>query len=171
MLRSLAADLPIEFHSYGLYDLGPEPPLREALVAAERLEIDISQHRARPLRGENLAVSDLVLGFERIHVATAVVEAGALRERTFTLPELVGLLEGAEIPAAADPVERGRLAVSAAHERRAANAPNEVLPEIADPWSQPNAVYAEAAHAVDVFCRRLVRQLFGDQFPPREPPR
>lgn len=161
MLRSLAADLAIEFHSYGLYDLGPEPPLREALVAAERLEIDISQHRARPLRGESLAASDLVLGFERIHVATAVVDAGARRERTFTLPELVGLLEGVEITAAADPLDRGRLAVSAAHERRAANAPDEVLPEVADPWSQPNAVYAEAAHAVDVYCRRLVRQLFG----------
>jgi protein-tyrosine-phosphatase len=169
LLRTLGADLPLEFHSYGLYDLGPEPPLREALVAAERLEIDISQHRARPLRGEDLAVSDLVLGFERIHVATAVVDAGARRERTFTLPELVGLLAGVEIPAVADPLERARLAVGVAHERRAANAPDEVLPEVADPWSQPNAVYAEAAHAVDVYCRRLVRQLFGDRIPPREP--
>jgi protein-tyrosine-phosphatase len=161
LLRTLGADLPLEFHSYGLYDLGPEPPLREALVAAERLEIDISQHRARPLRGEDLAVSDLVLGFERIHVATAVVDAGARRERTFTLPELVGLLEGAEFPAVAEPLEHARLVVSAAHERRAASPPDEVLPEIADPWSQPNAVYAEAAHAVDVSCRRLFRQLFG----------
>jgi hypothetical protein len=113
------------------------------------------------LLGETLAASDLVLGFERIHVATAVVDAGARRERTFTLPELVGLLEGVEIPAVADPLERARLAVSVAHERRAANAPDEVLPEVADPWSQPNAVYAEAAHAVDVYCRRLARQLFG----------
>jgi protein-tyrosine-phosphatase len=161
LLRSLAADLPIEFHSYGLYDLGPEPPLREALVAAERLEIDISQHRARPLRGENLAVSDLVLGFERIHVATAVVEAKARRDRTFTLPELVGLLEDSETPAAADPLEHARLSVSAAHERRAAIAPEEVFPEVADPWSKPNAVYAETARAVDVLCRRLARQLFG----------
>ena len=153
--------MPIEFHSYGLYDLGPEPPLREALVAAERLEIDISQHRARPLRGENLAVSDLVLGFERIHVATAVVEAKARRDRTFTLPELVGLLGDAETPAATDPLEYARLGVSAAHERRAAIAPDEVFPEVADPWSQPNAVYAETARAVDVLCRRLARQLFG----------
>jgi protein-tyrosine-phosphatase len=161
LLRSLAADLPIEFHSYGLYDLGPEPPLREALVAAERLEIDISQHRARPLRGENLAASDLILGFERIHVATAVVEAKARRDRTFTLPELVGLLEDAETPAATDPLENARLGVSAAHERRAAIAPDEVFPEVADPWSQPNAVYAETARAVDGLCRRLARQLFG----------
>jgi protein-tyrosine-phosphatase len=161
LLRSLGAGLPLEFHSYGLYDLGPEPPLREALVAAERLEIDISQHRARPLRGEDLSASDLVLGFERIHVATAVVEAGASRERTFTLPELVALLEDAEVPAATDPVERARQAVSAAHERRAAIAPDEVFPEVADPWSQPNAVYAETARAVDVLCRRLARWLFG----------
>jgi protein-tyrosine-phosphatase len=161
LLRSLGGDLPLEFHSYGLYDLGPEPPLREALVAAERLEIDISQHRARPLRGEDLAVSDLVLGFERIHVATAVVEAGARRERTFTLPELVELVEDTEIPAAHDPVERARQAVSAAHERRATIGPDEVFPEVADPWSKPNVVYAETARAVDVLCRRLVRRLFG----------
>ena len=161
MLRSLGAGLPLELHSYGLYDLGPEPPLREALVAAERLEIDISQHRARPLEGENLAASDLVLGFERIHVATAVVDAGARRERTFTLPELVELLEDTEIPAAADPVERARLGVSAAHERRTVIGPDEVFPEVADPWSQPNAVYVETARAVDVLCRRLARRLFG----------
>jgi protein-tyrosine-phosphatase len=161
LLRSLGAGLPLELHSYGLYDLGPEPPLREALVAAERLEIDISQHRARPLEGENLAASDLVLGFERIHVATAVVDAGARRERTFTLPELVELLEDTELPAATDPVERAREAVSAAHERRAAIGPAEIIPEVADPWSQPNAVYAETARAVDVLCRRLVRRLFG----------
>lgn len=113
------------------------------------------------MRGEDLAVSDLVLGFERIHVATAVVEAGARRERTFTLPELVELIEDTEIPAASDPVERARQAVSAAHERRAAIGPDEVFPEVADPWSKPNVVYAETARAVDVLCRRLVRRLFG----------
>lgn len=113
------------------------------------------------MQGENLAASDLVIGFERIHVATAVVEAEARRDRTFTLPELVELLEDTEIPAATDPVERARKAVSAAHERRGEIGPDEVFPEVADPWSQPNAVYAETARAVDVLCRRLVRRLFG----------
>jgi protein-tyrosine-phosphatase len=163
LIRTLAGELPIELHSYGLYDLGPVAPLREALVAAERLQIDISGHRARPLQGENLAESDLVLGFERIHVATAVVEGQALRERSFTLPELVELLRTAEIPAAADPLEHARRAVRAADEQRAARPPGEALPEVADPWSQPNAVYAETATSVAEFCRLLVPRLFGDQ--------
>jgi protein-tyrosine-phosphatase len=165
LIRTLAGDLPLELRSYGLYDLGPVGPLREALVAAEQLRIDISGHRARPLEGENLARSDLVLGFERIHVATAVVDAQAQRERAFTLPELVELLSEADIPAAEDPLERARLAIRAAHEHRSARPPGELLPEVADPWSQPNAVYAETASSVDELCRRLMPRLFGDLLP------
>jgi protein-tyrosine phosphatase len=165
LLRTLAGDLPLELRSYGLYDLGPVAPLREALVAAERLRIDISGHRARPLQGESLNASDLVLGFERIHVATAVVEAQARRERSFTLPELVDLLGDAELPAAEDSLERARLAVRAADERRGARPPGEVLPEVPDPWSQPNAVYAETARSVAELCGRLVPRLFGDRRP------
>jgi protein-tyrosine-phosphatase len=144
-------------------------PLREALVAAERLRLDISGHRARPLQGERLAESDLVLGFERIHVATAVVDAEAKRDRAFTLPELVDLLSEAEIPEADDPVERARLAVRAAHEQRQARLPEDLLPEVADPWSQPNAVYTETAKRVAELCRRLVPRLFGDRFPAAAP--
>jgi protein-tyrosine phosphatase len=166
LIRTLAGELPLELRSYGLYDLGAVGPLREALIAAERLQIDISGHRARPLKGESLAASDLVLGFERIHIATAVVEAQALRERSFTLPELVELLRAAEPPAAADPLEHARAAVRAADEERAGRPPDELLPEVADPWSQPNAVYAETAASVAELCRLLVPRLFGDRVRP-----
>ena len=162
LIRTLTGDLPVELRSYGLYDLGPVEPLREALVAAERLQIDISGHRARPLR-ESLAESDLVLGFERIHIATAVVEAKAPRERSFTLPEVVELLRAAEIAPATDALEQAREAVRAADDQRAARPPGEPLPEVADPWSQPNAVYAETAKRVADLCKLLVPRLFGDR--------
>jgi protein-tyrosine phosphatase len=165
MIRRLADGLPLELRSYGLYDLGRVPPLREALVAAERLQINISDHRARPLQGERLDASDLVLGFERIHVATAVVDAAARRERAFTLPELVALLTQADVPELEDPLERARLAVRTAHEQRHARLPEEALAEVADPWSRPEAVYAETAKRVADLCRRLVPRLFGDRFP------
>ena len=165
MIRRLANGLPLELRSYGLYDLGSLPPLREALVAAERLQIDISEHRARPLQGESLEGSDLVLGFERIHIATAVVDAAARKERAFTLPELVALLSEADVSEAEDPLERARLAVQAAHEQRQARPPGEPLAELADPWSRPDAVYAETAKRVAELCRRLVPRLFGDRFP------
>ena len=165
MIRTLGSGLPLELHSYGLYDLGPVGPLREALIAAERLKVDISGHRARPLQGEDLSRSDLVLGFERIHVATAVVDARAPRERSFTLPELVHLLGDAELPSAADPLERARLALRAAHQVRGERLPEEVLLEVADPWSQPNAVYAETATKLARLCEDLVPALFGDRVP------
>jgi protein-tyrosine-phosphatase len=163
LIRTLGGGLPLELHSYGLYDLGPVGPLREALIAAERLKIDISEHRARPLSGEDLSASDLVLGFERIHVATAVVDAGAPRDRSFTLPELVHLLGDAELPATTDPLERAREALRAAHEIRGERLPEEVLLEVADPWSQPNAVYAETATKLARLCEDLVPALFGDR--------
>jgi protein-tyrosine-phosphatase len=163
LLRALGSGLPLELHSYGLYDLGPVGPLREALLAAERLKIDISGHRARPLRGEDLSGSDLVLGFERIHVATAVVDAHAPRDRSFTLPELVHLLGEVELPATADPLERAQLALRAAHEHRGGRLPEEVLLEVADPWSQPNTVYAETATKLARLCEDLVPALFGDR--------
>jgi protein-tyrosine-phosphatase len=161
LIRTLTDGLPLELRSFGLYDLGPVGPLREALVAAERLQIDISRHVARPLRSENLADSDLVLGFERIHVATAVVDAHARREHVFTLPELVELLAEVEIPAVGDPLARARLAVELAHDRRGGARAEEALAEIEDPWSQPNAVYSDTAKRVAELCRRLVPRLFG----------
>jgi protein-tyrosine phosphatase len=66
------------------------PPLPEAIVAAKKLGFDISGHRSAPLERESLQDADLVVGFEPIHVATAVVEGGAQRDKAFTLPELVG---------------------------------------------------------------------------------
>ena len=163
MIRTLGGGLPLELHSYGLYDLGPVGPLREALIAAERLKIDISEHRARPLHGEDLGASDLVLGFERIHIATAVVDAHAPRDRSFTLPELVHLLGDAEPPSAGDPLERARLALRAAHELRGSRLSEEILLEVADPWAQPNAVYAETATKLARLCEDLVPALFGDR--------
>jgi hypothetical protein len=102
-----------------------------------------------------------VLGFERIHVASAVVDAHAQRERAFTLPEVVELLSEAGIPPADDPLERARLAIGVADALRSERLPEEPLPEVADPWSQPNAVYAETASKVAELCRRLMPQLFG----------
>ena len=106
-----------------------------------------------------------MLGFERIHVATAVVDAQAPRERSFTLPELVELLGEADPPAVDDPIERARLAVGSAHERRHTRPPEEVLLEVADPWNRPTAVYTETATKLARLCEDLVPALFGQRRP------
>jgi hypothetical protein len=60
-----------------------------------------------------------VLGFEQRHVKSSVVESGASRQVTFTLPELVGLLgriPGPPLPS--DPVERARVRIRQANALR-----------------------------------------------------
>jgi protein-tyrosine-phosphatase len=159
VLKSLAP-IPLDVDSLGLYDLGPVPALKEAVDAARRLELDLSAHRARPLAGQMLAEADLVLGFERIHVAAAVVDAGALRERTFTLPELVELLEAIEVPPDADPAARFRESIRRGHALRVDLLPDATLPEVPDPWGTPAGSYAAIGAQVAQLCRRLVTLLF-----------
>src|SRR5436190_16149246 len=101
--------VPVTTVSAGLLGLGPVPALPEAVELARSFGLDLASHRARDLSVVDLEPFDLVLGFERSHVQAAVVDASALIERTFTLPELVLLLE--EIPERATPaapVIRGR---------------------------------------------------------------
>lgn len=86
----VTAGLPIVVTSCGLRAEAGRPPLPAATDAAERLGLDITHHRSRGLT--NLAESDLVVGFEFIGVAGAVIDGGALPERTFMLTEAVELL-------------------------------------------------------------------------------
>jgi protein-tyrosine phosphatase len=161
LIRTYTAGIPLDASSLGLADLGPVPPLPEALEEAERISLDIAGHRAKPLHGQDLRRADLVLGFERIHVAKAVVEANARRERTFTLPELVGLVDGLEVPADGDPVARARRTVALADQRRRAEPEAPLLPELGDPWGGPPELYRETAERVVDLCVQLVPILFG----------
>ena len=171
LIRSYTAGIPVDVSSLGLAELGPVPPLPEALEEAERFGLDISGHRAKPLRGQDLRRADLVLGFERIHVATAVVEANARRELAFTLPELVGLLDGLEVPADGDPVARARRMVDLADQRRRAEPEVPLLPELGDPWGGPPELYRETAERVVELCLNLVPVLFGVSRAPSGPGR
>lgn len=96
--------------SLGTLDLGSEPALPEAVEIAKELGLDLSEHRARGLAKVDLSGANLVLGFEERHVRSSVVDAAAPRESTFTLPELVGLLDripGRPLPT--DPIERANV--------------------------------------------------------------
>jgi protein-tyrosine-phosphatase len=160
LFRRAATDLPVAVSSLGTLDLGSIPPLPEAEREALRLGLDLSGHRSRPLLGADLGAADLVLGFERMHVVSAVVDARAVRARSFTLPELVPLLERLDLPPARDPVERARLAVAAAHAERPDPAMTEVA-ELADPLGGGAAVFRDTADRVADLTGRLAVRLFG----------
>ena len=160
LFRGLAPDLPLDVSSRGTLDLGPIPVLQEALAEGGRLGIDLSAHRARTIAAGELADADLVIGFERRHVATAVVDGKAPRERAFTLPELVALLERIERPPSSEPLEHARAALALAARERPDGSPVGVA-ELADPIGRGAAVARETADRVQALTGALASGLFG----------
>jgi low molecular weight protein-tyrosine phosphatase len=161
LVRRAVDGLGVEVGSFGTLDLGPAAPLPEAIEEGDRLGVDLRGHRARPLAGSDLGAADLVVGFERQHVAAAVVDARAPRERTFTLPELVHNLRLFRAPAGHDALTRARLGVALAH---GARPPTSMLPaaaEIADPLGRSRRTQRAVADRVDELTTPLVSQLFG----------
>jgi protein-tyrosine phosphatase len=165
LFRKETNGLPVSVRSAGLLDLGPMPALDEALALADELGIDLRGHAARPLASIDAGSADLVLGFERMHVVSAVMDSKVPLERAFTLPELVGLLEGVGAPESADPVARARGLVAAAHARRPSDPEHIGRPELADPFGGPNRLYRKIAEAVREETQRLVDSLFDPARP------
>lgn len=161
LLRELTSDQSVDVSSCGTLELGPVPALAEALEAATGFGLDLSSHRGRSIREADLGTADLVLGFERHHVATAVVDGGAPPERTFTLPELISLLRDIDVQTSLDPVARARDAVARAHAARSGQSNFIDLSEVADPFGASRKVYRDTASRIDVLCGELAARLFG----------
>ena len=157
-LRARVGDAVVRVESYGTLELGPAPAMPEAIIAASALGIDIHAHRARSLRGVRLDDADLVIGFEPFHVATAVVEAGAPRKRTFTLHELAVLL--GDVGPADDAGASGSKALVARADARRSSQPRSSL-SLADPYGKSKRVYAEVARTIDALTATLAARLFG----------
>jgi protein-tyrosine phosphatase len=160
LFRGLAPDLPLEVSSRGTLHLGSVPALPEALAEGGRLGIDLSAHRTRTIGPGELADAELVIGFERRHVATAVVDGMALRERTFTLPELVALLERIDRPLPSEPLEHARETLALVARGRPDGSPVGVA-ELADPIGRGAAVFRETADRVQALTDALASGLFG----------
>lgn len=158
-LRVLTEGLPVRLASAGLLDLGPVPALPETLETAAELGLDLGDHRAQCVVNADLSAADLVVGFEQRHVATAVVDAHADREKTFTIIELVEMLERVLPPAETDPAERAREAVSRAAALRRGR--TEPPTEIPDPLGGSAAVYRSTIERVRDLSERLAVGLFG----------
>ena len=159
LLERETQGLPVRIASLGTLDLGRRPALPEAIEIAGTMGLDLSGHRARGLAAVDLAPFDLVLGFEARHVRSAVVEARAGRERTFTLPELVELLSRIPgPPLASDPVERARVRVRQAG---AVRPPDRDAPvaELGDPLGltigEQRRTAGELAQLVSLLAARL----------------
>jgi protein-tyrosine-phosphatase len=148
--------------SLGTLELGPVPALPEAVKIAESYGLDLSGHRARNIAGVDLEACDLVLGFEQMHVAAAVVDGGARLERTFTLPELLGLLDAvSELPRQAQALEQARTRIQQAHAARPLDERANAVPEIADPLGKAPAAQRRTAEELRALVTDLSRRLFA----------
>jgi protein-tyrosine phosphatase len=161
LLAREADGLPLRIVSLGTLDLGSQPALPEAVALAEELGLDLSGHASRTLGSVELKPFDLVLGFERKHVMASVVEARARLERTFTLPEFVGLLRrlpGPPLPT--DPVERALIRIRQAHTVRPPGFRNGPLPELGDPLGKTLQAQRQTAAELSDLVSELAVSLF-----------
>ena len=129
------------------------------MSTAAELGLDLEAHRAQCVLGADLSSADAVIGFEQRHVATAVVDAKAPRDRTFTMIELVELVERVLPPSAETPSERAREAMARAASLRQGRM--EPPPELADPLGGSQAVYRTTIERVRDLSERLAIGLFG----------
>ena len=130
----------------------------EAVDIARELGLDLSEHRARGLGQVDLSRADLVLGFERRHVKSSVVEAGAPREVSFTLPELVRLLAlipGPPLPS--DPAERARVRVRQAQALRGRAEAEELGDPLGLTVRDQRQIAGELAHLTEELAELLFR--------------
>lgn len=160
-VRRLTAGLPVSSESFGTLDLGGAPPLREAVKLGHAHGVDVSGHRTRCVSEASLGEADLVIGFEASHVRQAVVDANAERLRSFTMREIVRLLEEIPPPQDEDVLVRARRAVAGAAALRASDPVHRRAGSTPDPLGSSTKVYRETASEVRDLSLRLVAALFG----------
>lgn len=134
---------------------GADPNSIEA--AAER-GVDISDHHARELTPADIGSATLILGMSGEHERAVVAQEPDAASRTFTLKELVRLLEALPTTSGRDLASR----VAAADGLRASGFdgnPNDE--DVADPLGMPLESFRAVAWVLDEWCSRLVDGLVG----------
>lgn len=159
-LREATKGLAVDVDSAGTLDLRALPALEGAVNAARELDLDLRDHKSRFVGKVALEDVDLVLGFERMHVTTAVVEGKAPPERVFTLPELVSLLEQQPPPKTDDAIERARARIAEANHSRSRESRLR-FPEVGDPIGTSARAQRQTALELIDLSGRLVSELFG----------
>jgi len=134
----------------------------ESVRAAGEREIDIADHVARRLTRSQISGADLILTMAGEHRDAVVAIDPAAAARTFTLKELVRILDAlAPSESAADPdAIFGRIA-AADSLRREGFIGNPRDEDVADPLGQSQDTYRAIAWELDGWIHRLVDGLYG----------
>jgi len=156
---SLVEDLPVKVLSAGTLDAPGNLVPTELIEIGREAGLDLGRHRSSYLSETDSEDVDLFIGFERAHVASAVVDAEIDASKAFTLPELVRLASEVEV-STRDPEEHARAVVLAADALRKEG--NGFVPgeEIADPFRRSRDVYESVAGEITELCDQLHELLF-----------
>ena len=158
--RRLTLGLPVAVESAGTIGVVGKPALDGAKALAAWAGISLADHTSSRLTPERAAAADLLVGFELAHVSYAVIEAGAPRDRVFTLPDLTTLLADIEpVDPSLPLVTRARERVRRAAELRAALG-GMTGQEVADPFGRSRRVQKQTADELRRLSIELAERLF-----------
>ena len=158
--QELCGHVPFRIASFGTTPFAGRRPMGIALRAAKELGLNLDSHCPTVLRHGELKSALLVIGFEFQHVATAVVDGGASRHVSFTLPELCALLDPATDADGDDLEERLIVSVDSADRIRRSD-PAHRTTAIPDPSTTSPRAAAAIAAEIDVLVTRLHAQIAG----------
>jgi protein-tyrosine-phosphatase len=139
------------------------PAMAESVAAAAERGVDISGHRGRALHPDDVSDADLIVGMSAEHRDAVVRLVPEAAGRTFTLKELVRVLDalpGVERTASPADALAKRLA-EADRLRRSGFEGNRHDEDVVDPLGMPLDSYRAVAWELDEWSRRLADGLFG----------
>jgi protein-tyrosine-phosphatase len=128
--------------------------VEESILAAREHGVDIGTHRARRLDPEMIRDADLVLCMASDHRGTVVGSWPATADKTFTIKELVRLLEASS--------PQGSILARIAGAAAARNGSPRQAEDVRDPLGEPIDGYREIAEELHDLSGRLVTALTRD---------
>jgi protein-tyrosine phosphatase len=139
------------------------PATPEAVEAMKEREIDISRHRGRRLSRDMLESADLVITMTSDQRDSAQALAPSARRRTFTLKELVKLLDAFhDEPGVGDVKQRLAQAAEGAAQRGDRGTVRVIDKDVVDPLGLGLESFRAVAWEIDQLLAQLAEELFGE---------
>jgi protein-tyrosine phosphatase len=160
--RRLGASAPT-VSSAGTTGWEGSPAMPESVDAAAERGVDISGHRGRALEREDVDGADLIVGMAAEHRDAVARTAPEAAGRTFTLKELVRLLDAMPTadPSAPPSEALAERLAEADRLRRSGFEGNPHDEDVVDPLGMPLDSYRAIAWELDEWSQRLAEGLFG----------
>ena len=145
--------------SVGTMGWSGSPADPNSVEAAAERGIDISSHRAREISDRDIDDATVVLGMSGEHARAVVSQHPGAASRTFTLKELVRLLEA--LPPAGPDTSMAERVVAADALRADGFAGNRYDEDVADPLGMALDSFRAVAWELHEWCARLADGLLG----------